>query len=219
MLNSTEFILLHTTRYGEQSIILHTLSKEYGRKGFFVKSIPRRSATSLLFPLSILEADIVENGKSRLITARNPVSRHPLMSIRNDIRKTAISMFISEVLYRVVKEGMSDPELYTMCEKDILLLDALEADFSNFHIYFLMELANVLGFGPEPADLEPFLGEHTSLAARFMSLPVPEAMLVPMSGETRNEIAGELLKYMEYHTESAINVNSLKVLHEIFRTE
>ena len=219
MLNSTEFILLHTTRYGEQSIILHTLSKEYGRKGFFVKSIPRRSATSLLFPLSILEADIVENGKSRLITARNPVSRHPLMSIRNDIRKTAISMFISEVLYRVVREGMSDPELYAMCEKDILLLDALEADFSNFHIYFLMELANVLGFGPEPAALEPFLGEHTSLAARFMSLPVPEAMLVPMSGETRNEIAGELLKYMEYHTESAINVNSLKVLHEIFRTE
>ena len=31
-------------------------------------------------------------------------------------------------------------------------------------------------------------------------------------------VAGKLLKYIEYHTESAVNVNSLKVLNELFYT-
>ena len=41
-------------------------------------------------------------------------------------------------------------------------------------------------------------------------------MLIPLNGATRNEIAEEILRYIEFHTESAINVNSLKVLRELF---
>lgn len=88
-MNSSEFILLHTTRYGENSIILHTLSKEYGRKGFFVKNISRRAVTSMFFPLGILEADIYENGRSRLFNARNISMKYPLGGIRNNMRKSA----------------------------------------------------------------------------------------------------------------------------------
>ena len=42
-------------------------------------------------------------------------------------------------------------------------------------------------------------------------------MLVPMTGDIRNEVAERLLKYIEFHTESAVSVNSLKILHELFR--
>ena len=41
-------------------------------------------------------------------------------------------------------------------------------------------------------------------------------MLIPLSGAVRNEIAEEILRYIEYHTDSALNVNSLKVLRELF---
>lgn len=215
-MNNSEFILLHTTRYGENSIILHTLSREYGRKGFFIRSISRRSVTSLFFPLSILEADIMETGKSRLFTARNVASRYPLTGIRNSFSKSAISMFISEVLYRVVKDGMQDPALYDMCVRNILLLDALEADFSNFHLYFLLEFIVSLGFSPDPGALEPFLGERMPAVADLTRKPFAEAMLVPLTGEARNDIAERLLKYIEYHTESSVKVNSLKILHELF---
>ena len=217
MLDNSEFILLHTTKFGESSIILHTLSKKYGRKGLFIKSIPRRSVTSLFFPLSILEADILDTGKSRMFSARNVSSRYTLSGIRNNLSKSAISMFMSEVLYRVVKEGMNDPSLYDVCVKNILLLDAMDTDFSNFHLYFLLEFIIALGFSPESRELAPFVGEHLPVVSRFVSLPFSEAMLMPMSGELRNEIAERLLKYIEYHTESAVNVNSLKVLREIFR--
>ena len=173
--------------------------------------------TSLFFPLSILEADILDTGKSRMFSARNVSSRYTLSGIRNNLSKSAISMFMSEVLYRVVKEGMNDPSLYDVCVKNILLLDAMDTDFSNFHLYFLLEFIIALGFSPESRELATFVGEHLPVVSRFVSLPFSEAMLMPMSGELRNEIAERLLKYIEYHTESAVNVNSLKVLREIFR--
>lgn len=217
MLNSSEFILLHTTRFGEKSIILHTLSKEYGRKGFFVKNISNRAVTSLFFPLAILEADVTETTRSRLYTASHLALSRPLSGIRNNIRKSAISMFISEVLFRVVKEGISDSSLYDTCERNIMLLDAMDDDFSNFHLYFLLDFIIALGFSPEPCDLEPFMGEYSGLVSGFMGKSFSEAMLVPMTGDIRNELAERLLKYIEFHTESAVNVNSLKILHELFR--
>ena len=97
-MNSSEFILLHTTGFGEKSMVLHTLSKDYGRKGLFIKNISRRSVTSMFFPLGIMEADICETSGSGLFTARNPSLRYPLTGLRNNLRKSAISMFISEVL-------------------------------------------------------------------------------------------------------------------------
>lgn len=214
-MNSTEFILLHTTRYGDSSIILHTLSKEYGRKGFFVKNISRRCVSSVFFPLAILEADIDDHVRSRMPNVRNVSLRYALNGIRNNLKKGAISVFVSEVLFRVVKEGMQDSALYDMCERNILLLDAMESDFSNFHLYFLMEFIIALGFSPAPEDLEPFMGEHLSLMSDFISLPFSEAMLVPMSGVIRSELAERLLKYIEFHIESPVNVNSLKVLKEL----
>ena len=214
-MNNTEFILLHTTRYGDSSIILHTLSKEYGRKGFFVKNISRRCVSSVFFPLAILEADIDDHVRSRMPNVRNVSLRYALNGIRNNLKKGAISVFVSEVLFRVVKEGMQDSALYDMCERNILLLDAMESDFSNFHLYFLMEFIIALGFSPAPEDLEPFMGEHLSLMSDFISLPFSEAMLVPMSGGIRSELAERLLKYIEFHIESPVNVNSLKVLKEL----
>ena len=96
------------------------------------------------------------------------------------------------------------------------MLDAMETDFSNFHIRFLLELAVVLGFSPQVEDMRQFAGEHYHLAASFMKASLAESMLIPMTGVVRNELAEGILKYIEYHTESAINVNSLKVLRELF---
>ena len=49
-----------------------------------------------------------------------------------------------------------------------------------------------------------------------MTLPFADSMLIPLNGAARNEIAEEILRYIEYHTESSVNVNSLKVLRELF---
>ena len=216
MTQNTELIVLHTTKFGENSLVVHTLSREYGRRSFLVKGAGKKSTMSLFLPLNVLEADIIETNKSTLFTARNLIARHPLLGIRSNMFKNSMTMFMSEVLYRVVKDGASEQGLFEWCERNILMLDAIQTDFSNFHIRFLLELAVALGFSPEAQDLMPFVGDHYPVVEKFMSLPFAESMLIPLNGQVRNEIAEEILRYIEYHTESAVNVNSLKVLRELF---
>ena len=215
MTRNTELIVLHTTKFGENSLVVHTLSRDYGRKSFLVHGAGKK-AMSLYLPLSILEADIMESSKSNLFTAKNVVLSHPLLGIRNDVFKNSMTMFMSEVLYRVVKDGTREEGLYEWCEKNILLLDAVQTDFSNFHLRFLLELAVALGFSPENSDLQPFVGEHYPVVERLMRDSFAETMLIPLNGQHRNEIAEGTLRYIEYHTESSVNVNSLKVLRDLF---
>ena len=216
MTTNTGLIVLHTTKFGENSLVVHTLSKDYGRRSFLVKGVGKKAGMSLFLPLNVLEADIVETSRSTLYTARNIVARYPLLGIRNDIFKNSMTMFMSEVLYRVVREGAYEEGLFEWCEKNILLLDAVSIDFSNFHIRFLLELSVALGFSPAARDLVPFVGDHYPVIERFMTVPFAESMLIPLNGVTRNEIAEEILRYIEFHSESAVNVNSLKVLRELF---
>ena len=216
MTQNTELIVLHTTKFGENSLVVHTLSKDYGRRSFLVKGAGKKSMMSLFLPLNVLEAYILETNKSTLFTARNLTAKHPLLGIRNNMFKNSMTMFMSEVLYRVVKDGAYEQGLFEWCEKDILLLDAIQTDFSNFHIRFLLELTVALGFSPESQDLMPFVGEHYPVVEKFMTLPFADSMLIPLNGAARNEIAEEILRYIEYHTESSVNVNSLKVLRELF---
>ena len=212
---STELIVLHTTKVGENSIVVHALSKEYGRRGFLVRGAGKR-LMSLLLPLNVLEAEVTESSKSTLLSARNLTARHPLLGIRNNIFKNSMTMFMSEVLYRVVKDGSREDGLYEWCERSILLLDAVQTDFSNFHLRFLLELTVALGFSPEARDLQPFVGDHYPAIDRLMRGSFAETMLLPLNGQLRNEIAEEVLRYIEYHTESSVNVNSLKVLRDLF---
>ena len=216
MVKDTELIVLHTTRYGENSLVVHTLSKEYGRRSFIIKGVGKKSVMSLFLPLNVLEASVTESSKSSLYTMRNPVAKHPLLGIRNSLYKNSMTMFMSEVLYRVIKDGTNEHGLFEWCEKNILLLDAITDDFSNFHLRFLLELAMVLGFSPSLQDLQPFVGSHYPVVEQFMTKSFVESMMIPLSGQVRNEIAEEILRYIEFHSESAVNVNSLKVLRELF---
>lgn len=213
---NTELIVLHTTKFGENSIVVHTLSKEYGRRSFLIRGVGKKAVMTLMLPLTVLEAEIVQTSKSTLYTARNLTAKYPLMGIRSNIYKNSMTLFMSEVLYRTLKDGANEEGLFEWCQRSILLLDAIESDFSNFHLRFLLEFAVALGFSPQARDLMPFVGDHYPLVERLMKEDFADVMLIPMNGLLRNEIAESILRYLEFHTESAINIASLKVLRELF---
>ena len=215
MKNSTELIILNHTKFGENSIVIHTLSQAYGRRSFLVR-VGRKSAMSLFLPLNILEADVTENPKATLWTAAGLSVRHPLNGIRSNLYKNTMTLFMSEVLYRVVKDGAFEEGLYEWCSRSILTLDALDSDFSNFHLLFLLELAVALGFSPALQDIAPFAGEHLKDIRNLMQADFSQALLLPLNGETRNAICEDILRYLEFHTESRIDVRSLAVLRELY---
>ncbi len=218
MTNSTELIILHTTKYSESSVVVHTLSREYGRRSFIVKGLgkSKSAAMALFLPMNIVECEVVESPRSKLWLAKNFSARCSLNGIRNNLFKNTITLFLSEVLFKTVKEDAREEGLYEWCTAEILLLDALDQDWSNFHLRFLIELAGQLGFAPSRDDILPFAGEHLNEITALLERPFAEALMVPMTGSVRNEIADSLISYIAFHSESAVNINSLKVLREIF---
>lgn len=212
---NTELIVLNYTKFGENSIVVHTLSRAYGRRSFLVR-VGKKAAMSLFQPLSLLEADIVENPRATLWNAVSPSVRHPLGGLRGSLYKGAMAVFMSEVLYRVIRDGEQDEPLFDWCVRQILTLDALESDFSNFHLLFLLGLAGALGFSPTAVELSPFARRHPGEIRRLVESDPDVALLLPLTGEIRSDICEDLLHYLEFHTDARIEIRSLDVLRELF---
>ena len=283
MNTKAELIVLNHTKFGENTIILHTLSNEYGRRGFLVRA-GAKSSMALFLPMNILEAEISENPKSQLWRASNFVCLSPLNGIRGDIRKNTMTVFMSEVLYRAILEDTNEGGLASWLKQEILTLDALKSDFSNFHLLFLLDLCSALGFSPSLPGLAPFAGtqlsnieallrnyyrpqsspfqdrlsqsssfqdglpqsspfqDRLSQSSSFQdglpqsspfqdrlsqpsfshddsqgsSVGLAKALLQPLRGADRNEIAEAIIRYISYHTETSLNIRSLAILREIF---
>jgi len=210
-----EAIVLASTKTGERSLVVHCLSDAFGRRGF-ICSVSKSSSMALFLPLNIINAEVLENPRSDLWRIRNITSEYPLSGIRESLAKNSICLFMSEVLYRVVREGAMEYGLFDWFRQSVLTLDALESDYSNYHLRFLLEFASALGFAPTMKDLEPFAGECYSDLETLLNADFPSFMLTPLSGRRRSDIAERLLRYIGYHTETAVNVRSLAVLRELF---
>lgn len=216
MKETIELIVLSVTKVRDNALVVQTLSREWGRRGFLVKSA-RKTQMALLLPLSILEAEITESPKSELRTMRGMSARCALSGIRGNLYKNSMTLFLSEVLLRTVREGAFEDGLYEWCVASILTLDALESDFSNFPLRFLVELSGALGFRPTVEDIGPFAGEHLAFLAPFVKEDFGSSMLVPLNGELRSALCEDVLRYLEFHTEQPIRVRSLAVLRELYR--
>jgi len=212
----TRLIILNTTKVGERSLVLHALSPDWGRRSF-ITSVPKGGGMALFQPLNVLDAEVAENPRSDLWRVHALSARHPLTGLRTSAGKNAMTLFMSEVLYRTIRDGVREEGLFEWCERAILTLDALQGDYANYHLRFLLELATALGFSPSLEDLMPFAEDRLPELRALIQSDFGTCMLVPLSGETRGDIAEKLLRYLGYHTETRIEVRSLRVLKELFR--
>ena len=216
MTETIELIVLSTTQVRENALVVQTLSREWGRRGFLVRSA-KKAQMSLFMPLNILEAEVTDTPKSELKTLRRITPGAPLLGIRNNLYKNTMTLFLSELLLRTVREGAIEDGLVDWCVGSILTLDALEHDFANFPVRFLAEFAGVLGFRPTLEDIAPFSAERTSLLAPIVQGSFADAMLAPLNGATRNALCEDLVRYLEFHTDQPIRIKSLSVLRELYR--
>ena len=216
MNHASRFIVLVVTKVGDKSLVLHTLSPEWGRRSF-ITGAGGKAPMALFQPLSIIDAEVVENRKSDLWRLRSISAAAPLNDIRNDVRKNTVTLFLSEVLLRTIRDGANEPGLFDWCTRSILTLDAMESSYANFHLRFLLEFAGALGFSPSLEDLMPFAGEYLGTVRQLLTSGAAESMLIPMSGEERNAIASLLLDYISYHSDTPIQIRSLAVLRELYK--
>ena len=116
MKEKVELIVLGHTKFREHSVVLHTLSQAYGRRGFLVRVGPK-SAMTLFLPLNLVEAEVSPNPRSSLWHAGSFTLLDPLEGIRRNLYKNSMTLFMSEVLYRVVKEDTNEEGLADWLKK------------------------------------------------------------------------------------------------------
>lgn len=216
-------ILLHTTKYGDSSIILHGFTREQGRKSFIIRGVGKKkgsSSTALLHPLSILETEIRPGAEYSIAQLRDYSAKYPLHSLRSSVVKNTVAIYISELLYRTLMDSERDPSLYDFLENSILTLNSLEGQFSNFHIWFTLRYISFLGFFPDltsPQVRFIFTPDELELLSRFMTTPLEEAMKIPMRGSDRGKLIESLIRFLEQNFDRKIEIKSLRVLHEVLQ--
>ena len=152
MIRKTRGIVLHTTKYGESSLVVHCYTEQGGRQTLMIKGVRKsrkQNRSNLFQPLFILDFEVYHKD-SRDIQLVKEVSRAiPLNSLPFDITKSTQAIFMAEVLYRVAKEEEPNPVLANFLISTIQYLDTMVEASADFHIIFMFQLSKHLGFYPQ----------------------------------------------------------------------
>ena len=216
-----ELIVLHTTPYGENAFVIHTLCREMGKKSFLVRGVGKKVSPAWFLQLNIIEADISHSDKSSLDVASHFSQKEPLNALRESPGKNCIALFLSEVLLKTLQEGEVDADFYAWLRGRILLLDRLGTDenqipYANFHIALLKELCEKAGYRASEQDLLVFSDEGLNDWEKLEGKSFEQTLLVPLSGQRRDRIIRSYLKYLEYHLDTPLHIQSLDVLSALF---
>ncbi len=228
MLQKTRGIALSYLRYRESSIIARVYTEEFGLQSYIVNGV--RSAKSknnriaLFQPLTLLDMVVYYKNDRDLNRLSELKTLVPFQSLPFEMAKSAIALFVTEMLNKVLKEEAGSPVLFGFLIDAVLFLENARTDFENFHLVFLLKLSFYLGFGPESArefesqlreNSYPFLpDEHTDAALNLM-LRQPFGTPIILTRTARNDLADALVAYYQIHLDSIGEVKSLTVLREV----
>jgi DNA repair protein RecO (recombination protein O) len=147
----TRAIVLNTTPYSESSLVVKAYTEISGLRSYIVSGVRTGKGkfhSNLFQPLTLLE--IVTSGKpgQSLTRITDASLAPPLTGISGDISKSTMAIFMSEVIYRSIKEEEHNPGLFGFLHNAIQILDLARHDYSRFHLYFMIGLTRYTGFYP-----------------------------------------------------------------------
>lgn len=241
MLQKTLGIVLHTLKYKDTSLIADIYTEVVGRASFIV-SVPRsrKSAVkSVLFqPLALVELEADFRPNATIYKVKEAKSFYPFSSLPYDPYKSAIALFLSEFLYRAVREEAENRPLFAYLQHSIIWLDECREGFANFHLVFLMRLSRFLGLYPNLEDYHPgdyfdmqnacftplrpqlhsnyIAPEEASRLTRLMRMNYETMHLFAMSRTERTRCLVIMNEYYRLHLPDFPVLKSIEVLKELF---
>lgn len=240
MLQRYQGIVLCSFKYNDTKNIAHIFTRENGRMSFLipVSRSKKKGAMSLLFqPFALVEIDAEVRPRASLHPVREARLWHVLSSLPYDPYKSGIAMFLSEFLFRALKEEGRDEALFSYLAGSIMWLDACEKSFSNFHLVFLIRLLMFLGLYPNTEDYtqgayfdlmnacftmdKPFHGmflhpEESARIVNLMRMKYDNMHLFTMNRMERNRCLDIINEYYRLHLPDFPELKSLPVLQELF---
>ncbi len=240
MFIKTKAIVLQTIKFSETSVISKLFTQDLGLISFVVngvRSAKAKNKSALFQPMTILQIDFNFQQNKNLQYFKEYKRDIIYEAIPFDMAKTAVGLFLIEVLSKIIREQETNHELFDLVYDSFSALDKVEKLNPDFHLQFLMQLTKLLGFEPHTPDSEQtkyfnlregrfqlFKGFDSSILDEKMSsilLEMTETSLfaaIPtkLTKAERKEMLYAILNYFQYHIENFPVIKSLEVLETVF---
>jgi DNA repair protein RecO (recombination protein O) len=239
MLYKTKGVVLHTTDYSESSIVAKVFTEKFGQQSYLVNSVRNKKAknkSSLFQPLTLVDMVVYHKPEKGLQRISEISSSRQLQTIPFDIPKTAVALFIAEVIYKSVKEEEVNENLFHFIETVILFLDEQQNGLANYPVFVLTQLTKHLGSFPEN-NFDSAHQYFDLLEGRFVleninfsqSLNKPESALLNkllllrfenftqeyFTNAERKSLLSSLVSYYHFHHTHGTKIKSHIVLEEV----
>ncbi|MBR1792715.1 MAG: DNA repair protein RecO [Bacteroidales bacterium] len=240
MLLNTTGIVLHTTRYGETSVIARIFTRKLGVRPYIVKGVrsPKgRSKQNLLQPLSYLDMVVYDKPRNEINFIKEMQPARQWQTLDTHMAKTTLRFFASEALSKSLHEAEPMPELFDYVVDTMQRLDEERHFIGGYPLTFMLGLTRHLGIEPldnyslqepcfnlsegcfqSPSRFQPQLSPqqsfllHHYLEASRTGSPSP---VVPLSD--RQALLNSVISYYQVHLSDFKNFKSHEVLHGVLQ--
>ena len=231
-------IVLQSIRYGDTSLIVKVFTRSLGLRSYMVKGAFNRNSKSRAALFQNLHLiNYVEAGKpnkSSLGYMKDVQLTTVYQSIPFVMNKSAILMYISELLSKTITEQEQNEPLYDFIERSMLWLDLVHQDYANFPLFFTLELTRHLGFYPKanhesgycfdmmegsfshdyPLHPYYFDAEDAQLLSQLLNAGIDETCRIPLHVSHRRTLLDGLIVFMRLHAPVMNDFHS----HEVLKT-
>lgn len=233
-------IVLNVRKYNDKNCIVTLYTRERGRVSF-ISPIGSGKASNMrrarLQPLAVLDTEVSFKAATELQRLGSIAPAEVWTDIYFHPSKRAITLFISEFLYRLLNDTTPDPRLFDFLVESFRLLDHMDKATVDFHIPFLVAMLTFSGIRPDVSACRPgYVFEFASgsfvpdLEAKGPRIEGDEALGIPfvtrinfsnmkrlrLTSVNRRQILYSLLNYFSYHFPGLGSLKSPEILKEVF---
>lgn len=238
MLITTNAIVLSKLRYKDNDLIVTCYTEEKGVLSIILRGVlkSKKGGSKVAYYQLLSQIQMVVNYKanSSLHTVKETKPNHIYSSLHTNVVKSAIVMFLAEVLANTLKEEEPNKTLYSYLENTLLWLDSQQS-YANFHLLFLLNLTKYLGFYPdvslkqypyfnlyegefqlEASNKYSISGENLALIKTLLGTNFDALSTVKISGKQRQQFLNTILLYFELHLGNFKKPKSLQIFNQVF---
>ncbi len=235
---TTKAIVISSLKYSEADLIVKCFTLSSGLKSYLLRNILKskkgKIRTSLFQSFTLLEITATHKDKGTLEFIQEAKVYYTHQTLHTQIVKTSLVLFLSEILKNVIQEEEKNELLFTYLENSLQWLDN-DNNTANFHLLFLLQLTDYLGFYPDESTIDLpvfnaldgiFQKESTNIYCikvpensgikQLFGIKFDELNGIKFTKKERSESLNILLLYYELHIQGFKKPKSLEVLNQLF---
>lgn len=237
MLLTTKAIVLSKIKYRDNDLIIKCYTQKEGVVSYLLRGVlksKKGSKTAYYQLLTQLQLETDFKPSRSLQYIKEVKINYLYSSLHTNILKSAIVMFLAEVLSSALQEQEQNDTLFNYLEATLQWLDTNES-CANFHLLFLLNITKHLGFYPDISNLEfPYFnledgefqekgyskysisGENLTLLKQCLGTTFDALETVKINAKQRQSFLSLILVYFELHLGSFKKPKSLQIFNDVF---